>query len=412
MIYSDGEALLRKKIGLDPNSIGSDAIARAIEQRMLECRITNINSYLEIIQTYPQEWDALIDNLIIPETWFFRERESFKYLQQYVVSEWLTNHKNSILRVLSVPCSTGEEPYSIAIALLEAGLNPANFHIDAIDISQKCLLTAQRAIYNQYSFRGNPLSFQERYFQRHEIGYHLHEPIKSKVHFMHGNLADPDFLIGMPTYDIVFCRNLLIYFDITTKERTIRILERVLTSEGLLFVGHAEAGLLLQSRFVSIRHSLAFAYRKSAIFHSLLKPKEHKNSHKNYRLTHSIRPIIDKNLTQNPVNLNVNNSPQHTKANLLGTAKLLADQGHLPEAIQLCNDYIKQNKVSVEGYVLLGQLQQAMGNNQESLQSFQKAIYLQPTHREALTHLALLKENQGDVVSANILWQRIQRLQN
>ncbi|MFM2064165.1 MAG: hypothetical protein RLZZ507_3836 [Cyanobacteriota bacterium] len=410
MIYPEGEILLRHKIGLDPNSIGSDAIARAIEQRMIECKITNINIYLEKIQESPQEWDALIDSLIIPETWFFRERESFKYLQQYIISEWLPNHKNSVLRVLSVPCSTGEEPFSIAISLLEAGLNPANFHIDAVDISKKCLFNAQKAIYNQYSFRGNSLSFQEQYFQKHESGYHLHEKIKSQVHFMQGNLAAPDFLIGMPNYDIVFCRNLLIYFDITTKERTMRILERLLTSDGLLFVGHAEAGLLLHSRFTSIRHPLAFAYRKSAISHTLLKPKEHKNILKSYRLTHSKRPIIDKNLTQPPVNLNVNNQHQNTQNNLLEAAKLLADKGYIPEAIELCNNYIKQNKVNVEGYVLLGQLQQAMGNNQDSLQSFQKAIYLQPTHREALTHLALLKENQGDIESANILWQRIRRL--
>ncbi|WP_413174256.1 CheR family methyltransferase [Anabaena azotica] len=405
MIYSDGEVLLTKKIGLDPNSIGSDAIARAIEQRMLECRITNINSYLEIIQTYPQEWDALIDALIIPETWFFRERESFKYLQQYVASEWLTNHKNSVLRVLSVPCSTGEEPYSIAIALLEAGLNPARFHIDAIDISKKCLLTAQRAIYNQYSFRGNPLSFQERYFQRHETGYYLHEQVKSTVHFMHGNLAQPDFLMGMPPYNIIFCRNLLIYFDITAKERTIRILERLLNPDGLLFVGHAEASSLLNSRFVSIRHSLTFAYRKSALDHLAIKTKEHKNTHQNHRVIHSKRPIISHKLKPNT-------TPKASTTNLLENAKNLADQGHLPAAIELCNDYIKQNKISVEAYVLLGQLQQAMGKNEDSLQSFQKAIYLQPTHQEALTHLALLKENQGDVVSANILWQRIQRLQH
>ncbi|MFM7370966.1 MAG: CheR family methyltransferase, partial [Sphaerospermopsis kisseleviana] len=140
------------------------------------------------------------------------------------------------------------------------------------------MLTAKRGIYNQYSFRGNPLSFQERYFQRYETGYHLHEQIKSTVNFHQGNLAKPDFWIGMPTYDIVFCRNLLIYFDMTTKERTIRILERLLNPTGLLFIGHAEAGLLMQSRFAPIRHLLAFAYRKSAISPSLFKAKEYTNS--------------------------------------------------------------------------------------------------------------------------------------
>jgi chemotaxis protein methyltransferase WspC len=96
--------------------------------------------------------------------------------------------------------------------------------------------------------------------------------------------------------------------------------------------------------------------------------------------------------------------------NLLETARALADQGRLNEAVKLCNDYLNQNQVSTEGYLLLGQVQQAMAENERAAQSFQKAIYLQPTHEEALTHLALLKEHQGDVDNANLLWQRIHRL--
>lgn len=416
MIYPEGEALLREKIGLDPNSIGSDAIAIAIKQRMIECQITDINSYLQKIHESPQELDALIDNVIIPETWFFRDRESFKYLQQYVVSEWLPHYKNRVLRILSVPCSTGEEPYSIAISLLEAGLNPADFHIDAVDISKKCLLNAQRAIYNQYSFRGNPLSFQDKYFQRHITGFRLSEKITSLVNFMYGNLAAPDFLIGMPSYDIVFCRNLLIYFDITTKKRTVRTLERLVNPAGLLFIGHAESSLLLNSHFVAIRASLAFTYRKSTISQTSLPTQKHKHRHTNHTFKQSKQPIVEKKYSQ-PTNsqptidVKISNTSQpNSNYQSLKNAKLLADQGHLSEAIQLCQEHIQQNKVSVEGYVLLGQIQQAMGNNQESLLCFQKAIYLQPNHREALTHLALLQESEGDIVSANLLWQRIQRL--
>jgi chemotaxis protein methyltransferase WspC len=412
MIYPEVEALLKQKIGLDPNSIGSDAIASIIKQRMIDCQITDINSYLQKIQASPQEWDKLIDEIIIPETWFFRDRESFRYLQKYVTSEWLPNHKNSILRVLSVPCSTGEEPYSIAISLMEAGLNPNQFQIDAVDISKKCLLTAQKGIYNQYSFRSNSLAFQSQYFQKHQSKFHLSETIKSLVNFIHGNLAAADFLLGMPNYDIVFCRNLLIYFDLTTKTHTIRTLERIINPSGLLFVGHAESGLLLNSRFLPIRHSLAFAYRKSSISQTLLKSTNKKTNSKSYRLNHLKPPIPKHNIAVNPIQLKTKAISANTYDLLLETAKILADQGNLSEAIQLCKDFIKQNKVNVEAYVLLGQIQQAMGNNQESLQSFQKAVYLQPTHKEALTHLALLQENQGNIANANLLWQRIQRLQN
>ncbi|MEH2273138.1 MAG: CheR family methyltransferase [Nostoc sp.] len=118
MAQSVIEALLKSKIGLDANSIGADAIASAIYQRMADCGITDIAHYLGKLQVSSQEWEALIDTVIVPETWFFREPESFALLKHYVLSEWLPKNPQGVLRVLSVPCATGEEPYSIAIALV------------------------------------------------------------------------------------------------------------------------------------------------------------------------------------------------------------------------------------------------------------------------------------------------------
>lgn len=406
------ESLLRQKIGLEASSIGSGSIARAIHRRMGDCRILDMVEYLRLLQESTQEWEALIESVIVPETWFFREREAFFCLKHYVTSEWLPTHSNRVLRILSVPCSTGEEPYSIAIALLETGLSVINVQIDAVDISKNSLLTAQTAIYNKYSFRDNTLSFLEQYFQFTEAGHRLCQYVKSMVNFMHGNLADPNFLASTPPYDIVFCRNLLIYFDRATKERTIKVFERLLTQKGLLFVGHAEAGLLLNTEFVPVRYPRAFVYRKSVTSYPLLKSIHSKTVAKKHHPT-------DKTLSQNSIsqtqefivqidNLNPSKEPE---VNLLETAKTLADRGCLDEATQLCNEHLNQNPASAEAYFLLGQLQQAMGQNEQATQFFQKAIYLQPTHQEALTHLALLREHQGDVSSATLLWQRIYRLQ-
>ncbi|MEH1852760.1 MAG: CheR family methyltransferase [Nostoc sp.] len=420
MAQSVIEALLKSKIGLDANSIGADAIASAIYQRMADCGITDIAHYLGKLQVSTQEWEALIDTVIVPETWFFREPESFAFLKHYVLSEWLPKNPQGVLRVLSVPCATGEEPYSIAIALLEAGLNQTNIHIDAVDISKKCLVKAQRAIYHQYSFRGNSQSFQERYFQATEAGYHLCEQVKSMVNFINGNLADPAFLADTPLYDVVFCRNLLIYFDVTTKERTIQVLERLLSPEGLLFMGHAETWLLFKTQLISVRQDSVVAHRKST-------PGENvrKNHHQNLQRQGITGKNIDvlkkqqlpkKNNSKFVAQERLNVAPQNPilpielKVNLLETARALADEGRLDEAVKLCNDYLNQNQVSTEAYLLLGQVQQAMAQNERAAQSFQKAIYLQPTHQEALTHLALLKEHQGNADSANLLWQRIHRL--
>jgi len=414
MAQSVIEALLRSKIGLDVNSIGSGAIASAISQRMADCGITQISSYLVYLQDSPQEWDALIDSVIVPETWFFREPESFAFLQRYVLSEWLPKKPQRVLRVLSVPCATGEEPYSIAIALLEAGLTSDQLHIDAVDISKQCLLKAQQASYDNYSFRGNNISFQKRYFKLTNSGYRLYKNVSSIVNFINANLANSDFLINKQSYDIVFCRNLLIYFDSIAKEQTIRILARLLSEKGLLFVAHAEAALLMKTQFVSVGKSSAVVYQKMSnqknfCEQAAIIPCSQKSPIDSSSLLQQSYIFQSKDqVTSPPQKLIVANN---LDADLLYLAKTAANQGRLDEAVQLCKNYLNQNQVNAEAYVLLGEVQQAMSQNEQAAQSFRKAIYLQPNHEAALTHLALLKEQQGDKVSASLLWQRIHRLQ-
>jgi chemotaxis protein methyltransferase WspC len=274
------EALLRDKIGLDAIAIGSSTIARAVYQRMAACGLTDITKYLIRLQTSTQELDELIEAVIVPETWFFRDRQPFVLLKRYVFSEWLPTHAKGVLRVLSVPCSTGEEPYSVAIALIEAGLSPKQFCIDAVDISKKSLHKAQQGLYSRNSFRGkNPAlpdltqtlkgtdslsayALRERYFSRQGEQYQLHDRVRSTVNFIHGNLIDPYFLVDKSAYDVIFCRNVLIYFAPSARERTVRVLDRLLKNNGLLFVGHSETGQILTPPFVPVRHPLAFAHRK------------------------------------------------------------------------------------------------------------------------------------------------------
>ena len=126
----------------------------------------DLQTYLRRLQTSLAELEELIELVVVPETWFFSDRKPFTFLEHYVKSEWLPNRNNGILRLLSIPCSTGEEPYSLAMLLLNAGLTPDKFRIDAVDISKKALLKATNAVYNQNSFRGEDLPQRERYFQQ------------------------------------------------------------------------------------------------------------------------------------------------------------------------------------------------------------------------------------------------------
>ena len=127
MVLDKIARLLSQTIGLDPDIASPNQIARSVETRRVKCKLPDQSSYWARLQTSATELEELIEILIVPETWFFRDGKPFDYLKTYVTSEWRPSPNRNILQVLSVPSSTGEEPYSIAIALLEAGLHPKQF---------------------------------------------------------------------------------------------------------------------------------------------------------------------------------------------------------------------------------------------------------------------------------------------
>src|SRR5579871_1305756 len=116
------EGLLHEAIGLDTSTIGAVAIDRSVRLRMKRSGLQSVEEYWRKLQDSAEELQALIEEVVVPETWFFRHPESFDALARIAARDWLSANKTDGLRILSLPCATGEEPYSIVITLLEAGL--------------------------------------------------------------------------------------------------------------------------------------------------------------------------------------------------------------------------------------------------------------------------------------------------
>src|SRR5690349_16378916 len=144
MLIGPFAALLKERIGLDVEAIGEAAIERAVRERLAACKLPHLQSYWQHIETSAVEMQELIDAVVVPETWFFRDRDAFKGLTSFALGEWLPANAEGVLRVLSLPCATGEEPFSIAMALLDAGFPEHRLHIDAIDISLRVIAAAER----------------------------------------------------------------------------------------------------------------------------------------------------------------------------------------------------------------------------------------------------------------------------
>ncbi|NDY42406.1 protein-glutamate O-methyltransferase CheR, partial [Dissulfurirhabdus thermomarina] len=255
------EVLLNRAIGLHVDSIGHQALVRAVRRRMDVVGLDDPREYTRILYRSPGELDALVEEVVVPETWFFRDGAPFRALAEYAVRKWRPAHPAGRLRCLSVPCSSGEEPYSMVMALLDAGLPDEAVHVDAVDVSSRALEKARRGEYTAHSFRGRDLGFRARYFRPDGRRYVIDGRVRACVRFHRANLLDPDFYQQFGVYDVVFCRNLLIYLDEAAQEQAMATLRRLVSDQGLLFVGHAETARFPEAGFRPAPYPRAFAFQ-------------------------------------------------------------------------------------------------------------------------------------------------------
>jgi chemotaxis protein methyltransferase WspC len=411
--------LLKETIGLDADSIGGSAVERAVRERQAACGARDALAYGELLAASDVERQALTEAIVVPETWFFRDREAFAAFAAIAVDEWRSARPDRPRRVLSVPCSSGEEPYSIAMMVHEAGFPPGSFRIDAVDISRQLLAKARSGVYGQNSFRGGDLSFRAMHFDAVGDGYRIHDHLRSDVHWQQGNLVASGFLGDAEPYDAVFCRNLLIYFDRETQERAIATLSRLLSPRGVLFVGASESGALLHHELVSARIPMAFAHRRRG-------PSPRSR-------TERPGPTVEPSRTRTPTaapaapvrqtppagagagatSRTAGDAAREAEAAIaLDEAYRLADQGHFSEAAERCEAYLRQRGPSERAFYLLGLVRDASGNQADAEAYYRKTLYLDPRHRPALAHLALLMDRLGKTADAQLLRERVRRLES
>ena len=401
---------LKERIGLDVESVGTPMVERALRQRCAALEARNLDDYWLRLQQSGDEQQALIEAVIVPETWFFRYPESFTALVNLAQKRLVELAGSRPLRILSLPCSTGEEPYSIAMALLDAGVPGSAFRIDGMDISPLSIARGQRAVYGRNSFRGQALAFRERHFTATPEGHRLHEQVRQQVGLQPGNLLDPALKAREGLYDFVFCRNLLIYFDLPTQQRVFEVLKCLTHVQGVLFIGPAEGSLLarLGMRPVGIAQSFAYVRQVPAARMSVA-PASHSP-----RLAAAIpvlpRPVAALSRALRPLPGKVVVAPPPDGENeLLRQIGELADAGNSQQARAACERYLREFAPKAQVYYWLGLLSDTAGDAQQALGHYRKALYLEPQHREALAHLAALLASQGDEAGARRLQARAAR---
>ncbi|WP_175732845.1 CheR family methyltransferase [Burkholderia ambifaria] len=504
---------LLRETGIDPDSLGNDFLSRALTERVHALQgdgerlpsaarpaVTPeaLDAYWQQLNASADERRALIELFVVPETWFFRDREAFATLARLAL-ERLAATPGRMIRVLSAPCSTGEEPYSAAMALLDAGLDPASFMIDALDLSARAIEQARLGCYGRNAFRGTATEFRARYFTPAADGWLLDERVRARVQFRQANLIEPGVDTGI-RYDFVFCRNVLIYFDRDAQDRVIGSLESWLADDGMLFVGPAETGVAMRHGMRSARVPLAFAFHRdhggaavgaaadasaaryaaprpapapavapyrraerltvappaaarpllavvpptwsgNAPPPAALAPTERPtafepradmrvgsltnaataghaahaaNATNATTAAHAAHAATAANATTAAHAANAPNAapappPADAATPTLEEAQALANAGAFDEAERVLARFSAHAGPHADAFYLNGLIADACGRVAEAGDFYRKALYLRPTHHEALTHLATLLDVGGDGAGAQWLLERARR---
>ncbi len=243
------------------------------------------------------------------------------------------------------------------------------------------------------------MAFRERHFQPIQEGYSVAEWLLQAVRFHQGNLVTAQFPFPIAPYDVIFCRNVLIYFDRPTQEAVMRTLSMMLSPQGVLFVGPAEAFLAGSCGFSLAGSAAGFAFTKSAAKLAVPAVLPIARSKRRSAAPSQPGPVLK--------------PPPSVKHDLsdISEARRLADEGRFPEAAAWCERSLSL-KPSAEAYCLLGVIRDAAGERERAADCFRRAIYLQPDHSEALAHLAIAIERQGDQAGAERLRSRARQAGN
>jgi chemotaxis protein methyltransferase CheR len=254
--------LVHERTGLFFEDARLDTLVDKLRDRAAACSCRSFLDYYYILKYDSEstdEWLRVMDAFSVQETYFFREYAQIEVLVDKVVPEWFQKNIEP-LRIWSAACASGEEPYSIAIALKERGWDRLPIEIIASDASELALSKAQAAVYRERSFRSFPPDLREKYFNSTDEGWKLRKELIPEVTFRRINLACPADIAAIDRPQAVFCRNVFIYFSPSAIQRTVSAFALQMRPGACLFIGASESLLKLTTEFELREIGDAFVY--------------------------------------------------------------------------------------------------------------------------------------------------------
>jgi chemotaxis protein methyltransferase CheR len=411
-------------------------LSRNLASAAKEFGFQNMNGFIQWLLSSELSKDQIMilaSHLTISETYFWREPQVFSALTDHILPELIKSKKNGekSIRIWSAGCSTGEEAYSIAIALHRTiqKIEDWDITILATDINPRALSKAVTGIYSAWSFRNSPAWLKSTWFHHKEDRqYEIIPEIKKMVTFTCLSLVEMSAISNTNTMNIIFCRNVLMYFTKEWVNKISQDLFHCLSEDGWFVVSSSELSSQVFPQFTPVNFPGAVLYRKgkngsthSFDVHSEEIPQP--LSDIAFLTTEGLPKVVAKSDLQ-PFNTSTHFQPvqpiqllpaiasakeglqqpqaipEETSADRIFSIRLLADQGHLEEALSICNEAIASYKLSSGLYFLRASILQELDKSSEAIASLKQAIYINPDY--IMGHFALgnLFIRQGDAKNA------------
>ncbi len=230
-----------------------------LKERLKKLKLNSIDEYYTLIITDDNELKTLLDSVTTNLTKFFRSGNHFDALEKYILDDLKQKKTDKHLKIWSAGCSTGEEPYSIAMVVKEKFDKTWRIQIIASDISFNSLMKAKEGFYTPDRILGIPDNYLKKYLVEIGSGFYVKDEIKELIQFDYHNLKNES---SLKKFDIIFCRNVIIYFDALAQEKTINHFYDSMTDYSYLFIGHSESLFGMKTKFIFKKVGDACIYTK------------------------------------------------------------------------------------------------------------------------------------------------------
>lgn len=259
---------LAREYGLRFGPEKREILRARLEPRRAALDLDTFERLLFRVRYHPDreaERDRLVSHLTNNESYFFREPNQLELLRDEVLSEAarVARRRRRPLRLMSAGSASGEEPFTLGIIARQVLGATADVEVTGVDLDPEALERARAAVYRPHAFRSMEDALRDRYFEATNDGrWRLQERFRTTARFQQGNLVSPEWPRSVPVQDVVFCRNVLIYFDDQALQRAVENLYEVVRPGGYLFLGHAESLSRVPTRFVPERRPGAVFYKR------------------------------------------------------------------------------------------------------------------------------------------------------